>query len=53
MTRRNYEAITSEVAPLKAQEATLRQLIDALWNGLHDAGVSWVPGGGVGDRLVV
>ncbi len=42
MSLRDYGAIMAQVSPLKEREATLRQVVDALWNGLYDLGVSWV-----------
>lgn len=40
--RRDYAAIAARLRPAATREAAMQAVVDALWNGLHDADVSWV-----------
>ncbi len=44
MTRpvRDYSAIAARVSPRGDRATTMQQVVDCLWEGLRDQGVSWV-----------
>lgn len=39
---RPYQAIASRLRPRGTRAERMQAVVDALWNGLHGAGVSWV-----------
>jgi len=40
--RRDYQAIAQATESYAERPDQMRAVVDALWNGLHNAGVSWV-----------
>jgi putative methionine-R-sulfoxide reductase with GAF domain len=40
--QRDYAAIAARLSPMGDEAARLRAVVDALWDGLHATGVSWV-----------
>ncbi len=40
--KRNYSAIAAAVSSQGDQQQRMQQVVDALWDALHDTGVSWV-----------
>lgn len=39
---RNYQGISASIANGATRDEAMRCVVDALWNGLHTVGVSWV-----------
>lgn len=42
MLRRNYDEIAAQLSRTGSRDERMRRVVDALWEGLRDTGVSWV-----------
>lgn len=42
MTARDYEALLGRMRPAGDRDATMREVVDALWEALSPTGVSWL-----------